>query len=219
MKNNLTTFYIVRHGESEGNTAEASNHVFGKGTILTDKGKEQAKSFNEILKNISFDAVFSSDLIRAVQTAEIIALERKIAVQTTERLRERTLAPYFKKHPGKTREDLEKELVKAFEKLSDKAKMAYKLDEEIESAEEANIRFNTFLREIAVAYEGKTILVVCHGNLMRTLLAHLGWAKYDELPKNAMKNSGYIILESDGADIFLKDVQGATKITEGKRGW
>ena len=219
MKNKLTTFYIIRHGESEGNTGQANNHVFGKGSVLTEKGKQQAKSLGSALKDIKFDAVFSSDLTRAHQTAEIIALERKIAIQTTERLRERTLAPYFKKNPEKNREDVEKELIKAFETLSDKAKMAYKLDDEIESAQEATTRFITFLREIAVAYEGKTILIVCHGNLMRTLLAHLGWATYDELPKNSMENSGYIILESDGADMFLKNVQGATKITEGRRAW
>jgi len=219
MKNNLTTFYIIRHGESEGNTGQANNHVFGKGSILTEKGKVQAKTLGSMLKDINFDAVFSSDLTRAQQTAEIIALEKNLAVKTTEHLRERTLAPYFQKNPGTTREDVEKQLLKAFKNLTDKAKLAYKLDEDIESAEEANMRFITFLRETAVAYEGKKILIVCHGNLMRTLLAHLGWATYDELPQDSIKNSGYIILESDGADMFLKDVQGATRITEGKRGW
>lgn len=219
MKNNLTTFYIVRHGESEGNTGQANNHVFGKGSVLTEKGKDQAKTLGSLLRDISFDAVFSSDLTRAQQTAEIIALEKNLAVTTTESLRERTLAPYFQKNPGTTREDVEKQLLKAFKNLTDKAKMAYKLDEDIESAEEANMRFITFLREIAVAYKGKTILIVCHGNLMRTLLAHLGWATYDELPQESIKNSGYIILESDGADIFIKEVNGATKITDRKRGW
>src|SRR5579859_7259800 len=156
MKNNLTTFYIVRHGESKGNIGEGNNHSFGKGSVLTEKGKDQAKSLASALKNITFDALFSSDLIRAEQTAEIIALESNVIVKTTERLRERTLAPYFKKHPEKTREDVENELQKAFENLSDKSKIAYKLDEDIESAAQATSRFITFLREIAVAYEGKT---------------------------------------------------------------
>jgi broad specificity phosphatase PhoE len=219
MKNKLTTFYIVRHGESVGNTTKASNHVFGKGSVLTEKGKDQARTLGSYLNNITFDEVFSSDLLRAQQTAEIIALEKNIAVKTTERLRERTLAPYFKKNPEKTREDVEKDLQKAFDNLTDAEKMAYKFDEDIESAQEATTRFITFLREIAVAYEGKTILIVCHGNLMRTLLAHLGWATYDELPQNTIKNSGFIVLESDGADMFIKQVQGATKIAKVKRGW
>src|SRR5215469_16993912 len=120
MKNKLTTFYIVRHGESDGNIGKGNNHSFGKGSALTEKGKDQARSLATTLKNISFDALFSSDLIRAEQTAEIIALENKITVNTTKRLRERTLAPYFKKHPNKTRLDVEKELQKAFENLSDK---------------------------------------------------------------------------------------------------
>jgi broad specificity phosphatase PhoE len=215
----MTTFYIVRHAQSGGNAKIASDHVIGKGSELTEKGREQALKISNKFKNITFDAIFSSDFTRANQTAEIIALEHKLAVQATERLRERSLGIYFKKNPEKNREIVEENLLKIFKGLNDQAKMDYKISDDVESANEATSRFTTFLREIALEYNNKTILIVCHGNLIRTFLVHLGWTTYDELPKSSFKNTGYVTLESDGVDFFIKKVYGATKNKVGKRGW
>lgn len=60
--------YIVRHGQSETN-------VLGRWTgwldvNLTEKGKNDAKSAGEILKGITFDKVYASDLARAIDTAK-----------------------------------------------------------------------------------------------------------------------------------------------------
>src|SRR3989344_5835107 len=83
----LTTFYIVRHGQTEWNT---KGLLQGHGdSPLTYLGVKQAEQIRDELKSIHFDAIFSSDLLRAKRTAEIVALERKIAVKTTQALRER----------------------------------------------------------------------------------------------------------------------------------
>ena len=68
--------YIIRHGESKGNVPRETAGL----TVtelhdpqLTDKGRLQALNCGERLKNINFDAVYSSALLRAVETAtEII---------------------------------------------------------------------------------------------------------------------------------------------------
>lgn len=219
MKNNMTTIYIVRHGESGGNAEIASDHVIGKGSSLTEKGLKQAAAISKEFKNITFDAIFSSDLERAFKTAEIIAKEKGTVLQTTKLLRERSLGLYLKKNPEKTRESIEQDLQKAFEGLDDQAKMDYKFSENFESPSESTKRFTDFLKQIALKYKGKTILVISHGNLMRTFLVHLGWAKYNELPKGSIKNTGYIIIESYGSSFFIKKVQGATKNKNGKRGF
>ena len=63
--------YIIRHGKTELNRANVlqgrSDHP------LNEEGILQAKTAAEKLRGISFDHVFSSPLIRALQTAEIIA--------------------------------------------------------------------------------------------------------------------------------------------------
>jgi 2,3-bisphosphoglycerate-dependent phosphoglycerate mutase len=220
MSSALTTIYLIRHGESEANIGRQSNDSLEFGTPLTENGRVQAGKLAEELEHVHFDAIFSSDLTRAVQTAEIVKLERAIAVQTKDSIRERAMSLYLPKYyPKKSRHEWEAELQELLKDLDDKAKMAYKHTPEMESAEEGAIRLITFLREIAVAYAGKTVLVTNHGNLIRSLLTHLGWAKYDELPNGAVENTGYIVLESDGTDFFIKRTKGINKRINTKRGW
>lgn len=215
----LTTIYYVRHGESEGNAGLKNDHTHGKGSDLSERGKKQAHVRAESLAHVQFDAAFSSNLARAIQTAEIITLERDLAVKATEVIRERSIADYLLKNPNTSRNDFEIEMQKALESLDEKAKLAYKHYPEMESASDTATRLLTFLREIAIAYTGKTVLVVGHGNSMRSLLTHLGWAKYDELPKGAIENTGYFILESDGTDFFIKETHGIHKQVGKRRGW
>ena len=61
--------YVVRHGESENNLRK--RWTGWSDVHLTDKGKEDAEKAGEYLKSISFDKVFASDLIRAVETVGI----------------------------------------------------------------------------------------------------------------------------------------------------
>lgn len=212
MKNNLTTFYIVRHGETEWNVAGIMQGQ--SDSPLTKNGISQAKNLAKKLKSVKFDEVFSSDLLRAKRTAEIIAAEKKIAIKTTEILRERS----FGRFEGKTGEVFAKELKKYFEEfenLLEEQKFSYKFptEPEIESDEELMRRFIPFIREIAIAYEGQTILIVTHGGVMRSFLVHLGYGTSTELGWGTIKNSGYIKLESDGTDFFLKEVAGVEKKT------
>ena len=61
--------YMIRHGESEQNLAGA--HSGWSQTALSATGIEQAKRVGGKLKGLSFDRIFASDLIRAVQTCEL----------------------------------------------------------------------------------------------------------------------------------------------------
>ena len=60
--------FVVRHGESENNISALWS---GWSDVnLTQKGYEDAQKVGEMLKNIKFDRVYSSDLKRAVETAK-----------------------------------------------------------------------------------------------------------------------------------------------------
>lgn len=208
----LCTFYIVRHGESEWNV---ERKLAGQvDSLLTEKGEMQAKKVAEELRHISFDLAFSSDLIRAKRTAEIIALEHNLVVTTTKLLRERS----FGKWEGESYEIFTNELkgyLDEFLSLPDEKKKTYKYPD-MESDEEIVSRIITFLRETAVAYPGKTVLVGTHGAMMRSLLIHLGFGTYDEIPPGGVTNTAYMKVASDGIDFFLQDTQGVRKITEEK---
>ena len=61
--------YFIRHGETEANSSKT--HAGWDDTMLTEKGKEQARKVGKALKDISFDKIYSSDLSRAKDTKEL----------------------------------------------------------------------------------------------------------------------------------------------------
>lgn len=208
MNERICTFYLVRHGESYSNVKQKlQGH---KNSRLTNEGINQAKLIAKELKSINFDFAFSSDLLRAKKTAEIIAIEHKLLVKTSELLRERNFGKWEGKPYNVYSTEL-KHLLDEFLELSDKEKKKYKFPD-MESDEEIVIRLITFLRETALAYAGKTILIGTHGSIMRAFLIHLGFGTYDEIPADAVSNCGYMKIESDGNEFFLKEVKGIKKI-------
>jgi len=82
--------YIIRHGKTELNK---SNVLQGRSDYpLNDEGIKQVEEAAYVLKNVTFDYVFSSPLIRAVRTAEIVVPQSSIQIE--ERLIEMDYGPY-----------------------------------------------------------------------------------------------------------------------------
>lgn len=199
---NYCTFYIIRHGQTEWNLKKIiQGH---KNSPLTEIGIKIAKEHAKKLKNIKFDAVFSSDTLRAKQTAEIISLKKDIAVKTTQLLRERSFGKYEGRSLDIFTNEL-KQLVEKFEKMSDEGRKKHKYPT-MESDEQIVSRFITFLREIAAAYPEKTVLVVSHSVIISALLIHLGHIKYHENPTYLFPHDSCLILESDGVEFDVKEV-------------
>lgn len=203
------TFYIVRHGQTEWNVKRIlQGH---RDSPLTSDGVAEAKKLARLFKNITFAEVFSSDLLRAKRTAEIMAVEHQLIVKTSQLLREVNLGRFQGRAVAEFRREL-KDLIATQETLSDEERFTFRLDETIETNEELMTRFITFLREVAVAYLGKKVLVVTHGGMIRTLLVHLGYGTFKTLEHGAVKNLGYIKLDSDGVDFFVRETKGVEKV-------
>ena len=88
----MIKLYIIRHGETAGNKKAL---LLGRGTDspLNEKGREQAQNAAEQFRSagIRFDRVFSSPLIRAVETARIVSGQEP---ETDDRLIEMERGPY-----------------------------------------------------------------------------------------------------------------------------
>lgn len=67
---------FIRHGESEGNAHE---YIANDDTPLTEHGKQQAKEVAAELRSLNIKLIVRSELLRARQTAEIIARELGIS--------------------------------------------------------------------------------------------------------------------------------------------
>jgi broad specificity phosphatase PhoE len=209
MQTDYCTIYLVRHGEAEGN---AKGILMGHMDLpLTEKGKSQAWGVGEKLKDVHFDAIYSSDLMRAKQTAEIIAKERDLIIQTSKLIRERT----YGIHEGKPREKYLKDTQAFWEKLnelSEEERLKVEYPDGMESNASIMSRAITFLREVAVANPGKTVLVVAHGGIMANFLIEIGFAERGELAgPGTLDNGAFVKIESDGIDFMVKETSGVHK--------
>lgn len=204
MKNKYCTFYVVRHGETEWNVKKLMQGH--SNSPLTTNGIKQARETAKKMRNIHFDEVFSSDLERAKQTAEIIALEKKLAVKTTQLLREKNLGHYEGKKYTIFQTELKKYL-EEFESLNEDSKKKYRYPT-MESDEDVVTRFITFIREIAVAYPDKTVLLTTHAGVIGNFLIHLGLWTYKDQFKKKVKNGGFLKFKSDGIDFFMLESKG-----------
>lgn len=200
-----TVIYVVRHGESEANRDEIISGHFD--TPLTDEGRKQAAQTAIKLKDIHFDGAYSSDLQRAIETAEIIYGKSLDTANHIEQLRERT----FGSLEGKPSERLRK----LFEdqrdhrnSLSEQDRWEHQVAEDIESDHMLSNRFTEALEQIAQDNPGKTILVAAHGGGIRTMLIKLKHGTPAELPSGSFRNAGHVKLVYDGKELLVDEVDG-----------
>lgn len=207
MIENATHFYIVRHGESEGNVQRIiQGHA---DSALTQNGERQASVLADDLRTVAFDLAFSSDLVRARRTAEIVLLERALAVNTTKMLREHDMGASERRSIEAFREE-NKKLLDGYEALSEREKWKSRIPGDVESDEDVNVRFTTFLRETAVTYPGKTVLIATHGGVIRCFLVHLGFGTHAEIPVGSVGNAGLIRVDADGVDFEIIETRGVS---------
>lgn len=212
----VSKIYLVRHGQTTWNQERRlQGH---QDSPLTEEGIEEAKQLAQLFSTISFAEVFSSDLLRAKRTAEIVALNQKLVVKTNQLLREKSFGKYEGKKVTEYREEL-KVLIEQMEKLETAQQLAFKLDAEIESDQEIVSRLVTFLKEVAAAYLGKNVLVVTHGAIMRAFLIYIGYADYKEMAYVSIKNLAYIIIETDGTNFLVNETHNVVKKPQVKLAW
>jgi probable phosphoglycerate mutase len=137
-----THVVIIRHGQSQGNAeGRFGGHT---DTPLSPRGRRQAQATARALASEKFDAIYTSDLPRAIETANPLAKLTGALLETTEALRERsvgvmeglTFEEAAEKHPEQyqalLRRDFEHVLLggESYRQTLDRA--SRKLDEAIE---------------------------------------------------------------------------------------
>lgn len=164
--------YIIRHGETEKNKAML---LQGRSDQpLNDAGIRQAERARDALRarGVRFDRVYSSPLIRAVQTARIVCPEAELV--TDARLLEMDYGPY----EGASLADPAPELLHFFMDL-----VHHPAPEGMEPLDAVTARLGAFLREIHSP--GETVLIATHAIAMKGALEYLTpdsggsyWAKH-----------------------------------------
>jgi probable phosphoglycerate mutase len=151
----MTQLILIRHGETVWNT---ERRLQGQSdSPLTERGLWQARQLGERMRAESFSALYSSDLPRALRTAEHIAVETGHRIVTDARLRER----HFGIFEGLTRAEMERcdpvAQVRFLERAPDYAVP------EGESPAGFMARVRAALEDIAERHANETIAIVTHG--------------------------------------------------------
>ena len=156
------TIYIVRHGQTEWNLLGKTQ---GHGNSdLTPKGIEQAELLADSMTKYPIDYIYSSDLGRAYQTAEIIGNKLSIEVEKTEALREMNFGTW----EGRIIKDIIEEdpgLYKMWRNEPHLAKIP-----QGETLSQIKERTDAFIKEINEKYDGKHIVLVTHSLCARIML-------------------------------------------------
>ena len=84
----MTRLWLVRHGQTDWNVAGRWQGQASSAPGLNETGRAQARAARDQLLDVPFSAIYSSDLLRARQTAALIAEPRGLAVTLEPRLRE-----------------------------------------------------------------------------------------------------------------------------------
>ena len=178
-----TTFYFVRHGESEGNAAR----VFTGQTDspLTERGRQQAEAVADELASVKFDRIVSSDLSRTRDTADVIAKRHGMRVEVVPELREIDVGD----RTGKTFDE-----TRGLPNWNDDGFVAWPGGETLD---QVVARTLGAIERLTRESPGKTILVVGHGGVNRILLSHfLGiLPKLDRTPAT---NTNVSVVHTDG---------------------
>jgi broad specificity phosphatase PhoE len=141
----VTTILLARHGETDWNRdLRFQGHA---DVPLNDTGRAQARELARSLAEEPFDAVYSSDLLRARETAEIVASRLGLAVELDEGLREIDVGSW----QGSTRSELDGR------------------EWDGEAYDDHRRRTVASILRIAERHPDASVLVVAHGGTLRRI--------------------------------------------------
>jgi probable phosphoglycerate mutase len=179
--------YIMRHGKTDWNLL---HKLQGKTDIpLNDMGRQMARDARERYKDIHFDVCFSSPLLRARETAELVLEGRDVPVIIDDRLAEMGFGIY---------EGTEE----VFEKPECPVRVLFFNPEKYEavggaeSLESLIKRTSEFLDEVAMPLvnEGKDVLILGHGAMNSAVIGNIRHKELKDFWAEGLENCKLIKL-------------------------
>lgn len=202
--------YLVRHGATDNNRAKPPR-LQGRRTDppLSEEGHAQARQTGDMLAGFPLDAVYSSPLLRALQTAEAIAEPHGLSVQIDNALIEVDVGLW----ESRAWDEIEKTDPAAYEAFMADASVNPYLGGETISTVLA--RSGPAIRRLMADNLGRRIVVVAHNVVNRAFLADLMGipvARYRSIPQD---NCGLTLLRYRDGQPRLVTINGVFHLDEG----
>ncbi len=201
MQNNIGKLIIVRHGESEWNKA---NLFTGKEDVhLTREGFKTAQNFGKIIKDMKIHRVFTSMLARSIETEVCMmsGLTNSCAenINYSNALDERDYGKYTGMSKLEEGNEMGKDELEALRRAWD-----YPIEngETLKMVYERTVPF--FKSEILpVLKNGENVLIVSHGNTIRSLMKYIEKISDEDIEKVEMLFDEVLIYDLDDDGYML----------------
>jgi probable phosphoglycerate mutase len=182
-----TEIIFIRHGETEWNSQQRMQGH--SNSDLSSVGQAQIQALGQWMKNVPFDLIYSSDSLRAKQTAEAITQFSGHELQFDQRLREKNLGVF----EGLTSEEARERHPEVF-RLFKTAGSKYVIDEG-ESTQQLQDRALEIVNEIRIKHPEERVLLVTHGGFIRVVMKHSLGLSLETPTRFLIRNTGVFRLE------------------------
>ena len=161
----MTTVYFIRHAQAEGNLY---HQIQGNAEReVTALGREQIAALGQRFTDIPVDAVYSSDLRRAVETAKAVSEPKGLPIKIEKAFREIDFGDW----EGREMSEIARNDVFQFDAFLHHMDLWQVPGGE--TPRQVLDRFLPALDRVRRENEGKTVAIVSHGCALRIVLAHL----------------------------------------------
>ena len=192
--------WLTRHGQTDLNKAHLMQGLTDE--PLNETGRRQAMEARKCIGDIKFDAVYSSPLSRAVETASVIGGVDSSEVIKDPRLIEVDFGKYEKRKYW---------ILGLIMSLYWALPEVFPCPRTVETVESMVARSSSFLKELEEK-EFENVLISCHGGIIRALTGYLSDAKSGIVWRPKPHNCEIRIFESEnGKDSFVKTIQAENK--------
>jgi len=177
-----TEIILIRHGETEWNSQQRMQGH--SNSDLSSVGQAQIQALGQWMKNVPFDLIYSSDSLRAKQTAEAITQFSGHELKIDLRLREKNLGVF----EGLTSEEARERHPEVF-RLFKTAGSKYVIDEG-ESTQQLQDRALEIVDEIRIKHPEEHVLLVTHGGFIRVVMKHSLGLSLETPTRFLIRNTG-----------------------------
>lgn len=207
----MGTLILIRHGQSQWNL---ENRFTGWVDVpLTDAGRQEARLGAELLRDLTIDRAFTSVLQRAQETLQIVLEtigQPGVPVEADRALNER----HYGALQGLNKADMAKKYGDAqvllwrrsYDVPPPKDKTDWNPDGISESLKDTTARTLPYFNDkiLPLVKAGRTVLVVAHGNSLRSIVMELDTLSKEEVLHLNLATGGPIVYEIDRAGKILK---------------
>lgn len=207
----MGTLVLIRHGQSQWNL---DNRFTGWVDIpLTDRGREEARRGAALIRDIRFDRAFTSALMRAQQTLDIVLdviSQRGIPIERDQALNERHYGALQGLNKAEMAAKYGEEQVRIWRRSYDvpppNEKTEWNPDGISESLKDTAARTLPYFTDaiVPLVNAGEHILVVAHGNSLRSIVMHLDGLTKEQVLNLELATGAPIVYEIDAAGNILK---------------